>query len=59
MLSLLVSKIDDIQIVQVGESKISIRHKKCTSKKPAKKSGFMDRLEKMQREQQKNVQKRK
>lgn len=39
MLSLLVSKIDDIQIVQVGESKISIRHKKCTSKKPAKKGG--------------------
>jgi len=29
------------------------------SKKPAKKGGFMDRLEKMQREQQKTVQKRK
>lgn len=39
MLSLLVSKIDDIQIVQVGESKISIRHKKCASRKPAKKGG--------------------
>lgn len=39
MLNLLVSKIDDIQIVQVGESKISIKHKKCESKKPAKKGG--------------------
>ena len=39
MINLLVSKIDDIQIVQVGESKISIRHKKCESKKPAKKGG--------------------
>ncbi|HEY6915365.1 MAG TPA: membrane protein insertase YidC, partial [Paludibacter sp.] len=29
------------------------------SKKPAKKGGFMDRLEKMQREQQKTIQKRK
>jgi len=29
------------------------------SKKPAKKGGFMERLEKMQREQQKTVQKRK
>lgn len=37
MINLLVSKIDDIQIVQVGESKISIKHKKCESKKPAKK----------------------
>lgn len=34
-------------------------HAKRNSKKPAKKSGFMDRLERMQREQQKNVQKRK
>lgn len=39
MINLLVSKIDDIQIVQVGESKISIKHKKCESKKPAKKGG--------------------
>jgi YidC/Oxa1 family membrane protein insertase len=29
------------------------------SKKPVKKNGFMERLEKMQREQQKTVQKRK
>lgn len=39
MINLLVSKIDDIQIIQVGESKISIKHKKCESKKPAKKGG--------------------
>ena len=39
MINLLVSKIDDIQIVQVGESKISIKHKKCESKKTAKKGG--------------------
>lgn len=39
MINLLVSKIDDIQIVQVGESKVSIRHKKCESKKPSKKGG--------------------
>lgn len=34
-------------------------HAKRNSKKPVKKSGFMDRLEKMQREQQKSVQGRK
>ena len=34
-------------------------HAKRNSKKPVKKSGFMDRLEKMQREQQKAVQGRK
>jgi len=45
----------------VDEKKILAElHAKRNSKKaPAKKSGFMDRLEKMQREQQKAVQKRK
>ena len=45
----------------VDEKKILAElHVKRNSKKtPAKKSGFMDRLEKMQREQQKAVQKRK
>ena len=37
MTNLLISKIDDIQVVQVGESEISIKHKKCESNKPAEK----------------------
>jgi YidC/Oxa1 family membrane protein insertase len=45
----------------VDEKKILAElHAKRNSKKAApKKSGFMDRLEKMQREQQKTIQKRK
>lgn len=44
----------------VDENKIlADLHAKRNSKKPAKKSGFMDRLEKMQREQQKAIKNKK
>ena len=34
---MLVSKINDISVIQVGESKLSFEHKKAQSKKPSKK----------------------
>jgi len=36
---MLVSKINDINVFQVGESKLSFEHKKTESKKPSKKGG--------------------
>ena len=46
------ARVDEVKL-------LSQLHAKRLTKKPAKKSGFMDRLEKMQREQQKNQKNRK
>jgi hypothetical protein len=36
MINLLVSKINEIKVIQVGKSSLNIKHKKCDSEKPSK-----------------------